>query len=195
MMRNKKPYPDSLLTYFGSLDEFRYELYSDLKIMKQLGKFPVKYNNHLDLGKSNLVGSQLYSKPDTLAYVDRLPAEYKDKKGFFYFFKYKSKKDDAGWKLAIVGLVPEDPGQFEFDEEAKFSLFTSVIPGWNTGFKGSGEYNFTGLLDVKIKEDEPLNDQLRKEMKKKLYSRRESAREFYEDESEGRYDAVPRIRF
>lgn len=41
MMRNNKPYPDSLLAYFGSQDEFRYELYSDLKTMKQLGKFPV----------------------------------------------------------------------------------------------------------------------------------------------------------
>ena len=195
MMRNNKPYPDSLLAYFGSLDEFRYELYSDLKAIKQLTKFPAKYNNHLDLGKSSLVGSQSYGKPDTVAYVDRLPAEYKGKKGFFYFFRYKSKKDDAGWKLAIVGLVPEDPGQFEFEEKDKFPSFTSVIPGWNTSFKGYGEYNFTGLLDVKIKEDEPMNDQLRKEMKKKLYSRRESAREFYEDDSEGRYDVSPRIRF
>ncbi|MBL7708704.1 MAG: hypothetical protein JNJ86_06505, partial [Chitinophagaceae bacterium] len=85
--------------------------------------------------------------------------------------------------------------KFEFDEKDKFPSFTSIVPGWNTSFKGSGEYNFTSLLDKKIDEEESLSDQLRKEMKKKLYSRRESAREFYEDDSEGRYDAVPRIRF
>jgi len=36
-------------------------------------------------------------------YLARLKAEYKNKKGFVYFYKYKTKKDDMAWKLASVG--------------------------------------------------------------------------------------------
>ena len=41
---------------------------------------------------------------------------YKGKKGYIYFFNYKMKKDDLNWKLAVVGLVPENPREFEFED-------------------------------------------------------------------------------
>ncbi len=40
-------------------------------------------------------------------------------------------------------------------------------------------FDFTELTDTKVKEDEPVNKQLAKELKKILYSRRKSAKEFY----------------
>ncbi|HEX7848046.1 MAG TPA: TraB/GumN family protein, partial [Chitinophagaceae bacterium] len=194
MLRHGKPVNDTLLNFFAGLDDFRYELYSDLKEMKKMDKFPAKYNNHLDLGKSSLMGRRSYGKPDTLVYIDRLPAEMKGRKGFVYFYKYKLKKEDVNWKLATVGLVPEDPKQFEFEKNDKVFPFEWVVPGWHTTLGGRyGGANFTGFLDTKLKDDEPISDQLKNELKKKLYSLRKSARNFYSERDNDRFDFSSRI--
>lgn len=146
--------------------------------MKQSDKFPALYNNHLDIGKSSLLQTKSYGKPDSVLYVDRLTAEYKGKKGFIYFYKYKAKKDDLNWKIATVGLVPEDPKQFFYEESSR--------PG-TAGFVSIysyDQYYFTGFSDTKLNEDELPADQFRKLLKKMLYSRRKSARNFYEEDNE-----------
>ena len=95
LLRNKKSIPDTMLTYFASLDEYRYDLYNGLKKIKQLDKFPARYNNHIELGRSKLISAaSSYSKPDSVVYLSRLQAKVKGKKGYVYFFKYKKKKDD-----------------------------------------------------------------------------------------------------
>jgi hypothetical protein len=181
LIQHRKPYPDSLLRYFGSLDEYRYELFTDLRKIKQSGKFPELYNNHLDLGRSALLDKKSYGKPDSVVYLDRLKTSYKGKKGFIYFYKVKSKKDDLTWKLATVGLVPEDPREFEFVDSSRIQLnFNSpLLPSYNYN-----RYDFTAFTDTKIKDDEILAVQLKKALKKMMYSRRKSAREFYEDEND-----------
>lgn len=187
LLRNNKPYPDSLLTYFAGTDDYRYELYTDLKDISQGKKFPVQYNNHLDLGRSKLLGESSYSKPDTLVYIDRLLAEVKGKKGFVYFYKYKNKKDDMVWKLASVGLVPENPALFEFEEKEEQSVadYSLIDADYSTGNK----YDFTGFRNTKIREeDEPLSNQLNRELKKMLYSKRKSAKEFYKRDTSGTHD-------
>lgn len=168
-----------MLNYFGSLDEYRYELYNDLKKIKKQERFPALYNNHLDLGRSSLLDKETYGKPDSIVYIDRMAAEFKNKKGFIYFYKYKTKKDDLVWKLATVGLVPEDPRQFEFEDDRPcchldLSWFES---------KQYGLYDFTEFTDTKIEEDEPMVKQLNKALKKVLYSHRNSAKKFYDDDS------------
>jgi len=178
LLRNGKEIPDSLPAYFAAKDNYRYELYSDLKEINKLEKFPGKYNNHLDLAKSKLLDSKLYDKPDSLVYLDRLPATIKSNKGFVYFFKYKKKKDDDIWNIASVGLVPEDPKQFEFDNDDKPD-YTAYYDDDNT--------DFTELGDMKLKEDEPESDQLKTALKKLLYSTHSSAKGFY-DKEEGRYN-------
>ena len=179
LLQHNKPFPDSMLKYFGSLDEYRYELYSDLKRLKKEERFPALYNNHLDLGRSRLQDEKSYSKPDTVVYVDRLNAEYKNKKGFIYFYKYKTKKDDLVWKLAVVGLAPEDPKQFEFEDSIK--LGSREYPYTLFSLTGFNQYDFTEFTDTKIEEDEPMSKQLDKALKKLLYSRRKSAMKFYND--------------
>jgi len=173
-------FPDTLLHYFAGMDEYRYELYTDLKEKKKLNLFPAKYNTHPELGRSALLNKKEYDKPDTLVFLQRLPAEDKGKKGFVYFYKYKSKKDDLLWKLASAGLVPEDPDKYEFDEDKEPRLILSASyvsdfspPGWN---------DFTELSDIKIKDDSPLDEQLNRALKKMLYSRRKSAKEFYKND-------------
>ncbi|MBS1609500.1 MAG: TraB/GumN family protein [Bacteroidetes bacterium] len=179
LLRNNKEIPDSLPAYFAAKEKYRYELYSDLKEISRSEKFPDKYNNHLDLAKSKLLDTKLYDKPDSLVYLDRLHAAVKSNKGFVYFFKYKKKKDDDIWSIASVGLVPEDPKQFEFDNE--------------TGQGAGGIYyddyisDFTELSDTKLREDEPEADQLKTALKKLLYSTHSSAKNFY-DKEEGGYN-------
>ncbi|MEQ1678092.1 MAG: hypothetical protein ABL876_15395, partial [Chitinophagaceae bacterium] len=183
LLDKKKAYPDTLMKYFAAMDEYRYELYTDLKGKKQLDKFPVQYNTHIDLGKSALLNSKSYGKPDTIVFAERLPTAYKGKTGFIYFFRYKEKKDDLNWKLATVGLVPENPKEFEYEDSTSQVLskrFYSPLlnmPRYN-------KFDFTSLTDTKIKEGDSLQDLLKKELKKMLYSRRKSAKQFYEDEKE-----------
>ncbi len=178
LMKKGRPYPDSLLRYFGGLDDYRYDLYSDLKEMKKLDKFPAMYNNHLDLGKSALLREKSYDKPDSLVYADRISTTYKGKKGYIYFFNYKMKKDDLNWKLAVVGLVPENPREFEFKDSLQ--LITSYFEGrkiqrWARAY----QYDFTRFTDEKASTGEAMKVQMQKELKKMIYERRESAMRFY----------------
>ena len=166
-MKKGRPYPDSLLRYFGGLDDYRYDLYSDLKEMKKLDKFPAMYNNHLDLGKSALLGEKSYDKPDSLVYADRISTTYKGKKGYIYFFNYKMKKDDLNWKLAVVGLVPENPREFEFKDSLQ--QITSYFEGrkiqrWARAY----QYDFTRFTDEKASTGEAMKVQMQKELKKMM---------------------------
>ena len=186
--------PDTLINYFASLDEFRFELYSDLNEINLASKFPARYNNHLALAKSKLLASKSYGKPDSLLYVNKLATEYKGHKGYIYFFRYKQKKDDANWKFATVGLVPEDSMKFEFGK----SISDIVIPGWHVNLEyGRGydsNYDFTEYSEIKFREEEPVNDQLRLLLKRILYSKRKSARQFYDERGDRNYDEIPAPR-
>jgi uncharacterized protein YbaP (TraB family) len=181
LMDKKKPYPDTLLNYFASLDDYRYELYTDLRAAKHPEKFPDQYNTHQQLGKSALLFRKSYGKPDSVIYADRLPATYKGKKGFIYFFRYKEKKDDLNWKLATAGLVPENPKEFMFADSSADNNRGRAY-NFNGVYSILNRYDFTAFTDTKIKETDSIHELLRKELKKMLYSRRKSARQFYEEE-------------
>lgn len=185
LIRAEKAYPDSLLNYFAKLDDYRYDLYSDLKELERESKFPVQYNNQTDLAKSKLMEEKTYGAPDSLVFLDKLHATVKNKKGFIFFYKYKSKKDDAGWKLATVGLVPENASQFEFDEDDDNDA-DDYNPLEDAASRN--QFNFTGFRDTRLRSDQPVEDQLQKELKRMLYSKRKSAKEFYEKESNDSYD-------
>lgn len=187
LLRNNKPYPDSLVNYFAGMDDYRYELYTDLKAVGKEKKFPGRYNNHIDLAKSKLLSEKSYDKPDTMVYLDRLPAEVKNKKGFVYFFKYKTKKDDASWKIATAGLIPADSAKFEFEkEEIKAVDYSFTYNNYSNLYS----HSFSGFSDTKIKDDEAITDQLNKELKRALYSRRKSSKEFYDKSSTDYVDSV-----
>lgn len=186
LMKKGRPYPDSLLRYFGGLDDYRYELYSDLKKMKKLDKFPAMYNNHLDLGKSSLFREKSYDKPDSLVYADRISTTYKGKKGYIYFFNYKMKKDDLNWKLAVVGMVPENPREFEFEDSLQ--LVTYFYEGRKfQHWSGDSRYDFTRYTDEKASTGEAMKVQMQKELKKMIYERRRSAIRFYNNNNNRDY--------
>ena len=64
-LRHKISLPDTMLTYFAKLDDYRYELFTDLRTLKMSEKFPAEYKNQQDLSKSKLFSSS-YNKPDSL---------------------------------------------------------------------------------------------------------------------------------
>jgi hypothetical protein len=181
MIRSGKNFPDTLLNYFGSLDEYRHELYVDLRRMKKATIFPSTYNNHKDLGRSALLESASYERPDSIVFLERLPTEYRGKKGFVYFYKVKTKKDDLTWKIGMAGMVPEDPGKFSFSEEEPAMRFRPDPYYSNYNYElGS----FTFFTDTRFREEEEMMPQLQKLLKKALYARRKSAQEFYTDEDD-----------
>lgn len=186
LIRNGKPYPDSMLRYFASLDDYRYELYIDLQEMNKNELFPKQFNNHVALAKSKLLKYKSYDKPDSVAYIDRMITEIKGKKGYVYFFKYRDKKDDITWKLATVGLVPLDSTKFEFKlDDSKGNNSRNlrryiIYSGFNSFPYSTNDYDFTRFSDTRIKSEEGSPEaQLGKELKKLIYSKRNSGRQFY----------------
>ena len=173
MIRNHAAVPDSMLNYFAGMDDYRYSLYNDLEEIDQLKFFPARFSDQVDLAKSKLLSSKPYGRPDSVVYIDKLTAEFKSRRGYIYFFKYRDKKDDPVWKLATVGLLSKDPKQFEIKNS------TAPMFG-NYGNDEADVYDFTSFTDVKLVIDEPVKQQLNKELKKILYSHRKSAKQFYD---------------
>jgi hypothetical protein len=176
LLKNKRSVPDTLLGYFAALGNYRYELYSDLKDFKLVNLFPSAFNNTMQLAKAKLfdLGGN-YNQPDSIVYIDRLPLQFRERNGFVYFFKYKGKRDDS-WRIATVGMVPQDPKQFEFE---------------NKDNRQRRLYNFTGLTNTRIDNETALPEQLKKVLKRMLYSKRNSAVQFYRDEDRIRSDYYP----
>ena len=182
-LRHKVAVPDTMLIYFAKLDDYRYELFTDMKELKILDKFPTQYKNQRDLAKSKLFSSSSYSKPDSLVFIDSLPAIVKNKRGVVFFYKYKTKKDDPFWKLATVGLLSQDKNQFSYDDDEDENnelSYTSVVPGWNVSANRE-RIVYTEFTDEKIKDEVPLKEQMEKQLKKIVYSKRKSARMFYNE--------------
>ena len=193
MLRNQKKIPDTLIYYFAALDEFRYELYSDLRELKLADRFPSKFKDHLSLVKSKLLTTKSYGKPDSLVFIDKFVTDHKGRRGFIYFFRYKQKKDDANWKFATAGMIPEDSREFEYPE-ANSDIKSSPLFS-RSGKSNDNLYDFTEYTEIKIKDDEPVNDQLRILMKRILYSKRKSASQFYDEGADRSYDELlaPRV--
>jgi uncharacterized protein YbaP (TraB family) len=185
LLRHKVSLPDTMLMYFAKLEDFRYELFTDMRTLKMVDKFPAEYKNQQDLSKSKLFSSSYSGKPDSLVFIDSLPASLKNRKGFVFFYKYKTKKDDLSWKLATAGLMSKDNNPFNYDDDEDYEDndddigYTSTM-SWNFS-RNDNKIVFTEFTDEKIKEDVPLKEQMEKQLKKILYSKRKSAKVFYNE--------------
>ena len=182
LLHHKRPVSDTMLRYFAGLDDYRYQLYTTLKKMDRLSLFPQAFNRQAELAKSKLLMyTNQYNKPDSIIYLDKLPIQQKDRSGFVYFFKYKTKKADNTWKIATVGIIPADPKLFEFEEQENEAT--------------EAQYNFTELNGTRINNEEPLKEQLKKILKKMQYAKRNSAAEFYDEEGKSRVDFLRGMNF
>jgi len=183
LMRNGKPVPDSIVNKFAADEDFSYLFYSDLMKRGDENKFPKAFRNQQAMAKSQLLSSWVYDKPDSIVFLQRLSATTKHHKGFVYFFKYKRKKDDVGWKIATSGLMPADTLKMLFDAPKRTQLF-------NRGPERASDFNvdFTGFSQEKLNEDQPYTEQLSKLLKKMVYSKHKSASIFYGSSNNNRND-------
>lgn len=170
LLRNKRPVPDTLVNYFAAMDDYRYELYSDLKKFNLLSHFPTAYKKQEALARSRLLYEQPYDKPDTLAFLQKMPLLHQGRSGYVYVFKYKEAKADNNWRLATVGLLPADESTDIFEEREATA-------------KDKSEYDFTGVTQHKLTAGAPEAEQVQKLLKKLVYAKRKSAAQFYTDDS------------
>lgn len=169
LLRRGHPVPDSLWLQFAALDDFRFRLYTDLDRQNRLSLFPAAYKTRLLLARSQLASLQPYNRPDTLAFLEALPVQSEGQQGELYFFKYKEKKEDMGWKIATAGLFPSDSASLVFKRDGQQEE------------DGTGK-DFTDLGATRLSTALPQREQLQKLVKKLLYSRRKSAVQFYNDD-------------
>jgi hypothetical protein len=154
LLRSKIPVADSILTNLAAVDRYRSKLYTKLEKAKLLDKFPDIHCGQLEMARSFMLADKNYIKVDSIIFIKKQPTAYLNKKGVVYFFKYRVNKEDD-WKIGISGLQPEDGKQ----------IFT--------------ESKLTSMTGKKIKNDEPLDEQLQNQLKKILFSFHPSARQFY----------------
>jgi hypothetical protein len=167
MIRYNKPVADSILQLLAANDLYCFELYTDLKTLGRLDLFPGIPDVKTAILRSKLIDGRNYSTLDSIVYLAQLPVTFKEREGLIYFFKYRQKKDDIGWKIGMSGLAPVKANEYVFDNKG---------PEENA-------YNFTELTTTKLEENEPLEPQLRKVIKTKLYSKRKSSAFFYQNEN------------
>ena len=147
------------------MDEYRSDLYGDLKKINKQDKFPLAYKKQELIARSLLISSSdYYGKLDTLVFLDKLPVTYRNKNGYVYFFKYKRMKDDASWQLASVGMQPEDLNEVNIENN-----------------------EFTEMERRKLETDKPVEEQLQKMLKELLYSKRPAGSGFYDGRSASMY--------
>jgi uncharacterized protein YbaP (TraB family) len=163
LVQNKRTIPDTLIEHFASLDEYRYDLYTDLKHWNQLELMPQHFKNIDQLAKSRLIVSNEYIHVDTSHILDKVAVEHLGHKGFIYVYQYKEDKDERSWKIATVGMIPAD------GKDVNMNIINA-----------DDDYEFTTFTDAKIEEDKPISAQVQKLVKQMLYAKRKSAAEFYE---------------
>ena len=186
MVKNKMSYPDSLLKQFIALDEYRYKVFTDLREMKMLSLFPEKYMTPAAMGLSCLYDRAGYSeKPDSIIFLDSLRSSVRGKDGWVWFYKYKSRKDDINWKIAVVGLLAPDPHVFIYTDEESLEENPIVYKGGTLYGRETPGFDMTEMTDTQLKAEEPVRPQLDRMLKKIQFLRHRSAKEFYEENENG----------
>ena len=154
MLRNNKPVADSFIVNLAANDRYCSRLFYGLGKINKLNKFPLKYKTQLDITRSSLVAKNEFDKLDSIVYLSKQPVAVKGKRGVVYFFKYRIKATDQ-WRIGISGLQPENVNDV------------------------SSDFPIVSMTDVKIKEKEPVEEQLETQLKKILFGRRKSGKNFF----------------
>lgn len=157
LLRHNKTVSDSILNALAAKDCIRSSLFTKLEKIKRLDKFPRKYKTQLDVARSLLLAEKKYATIDSIVFISKQAATYKEKKGTVYFFKYRIKKEDD-WKIGISGLQPENINLVSNNDKLCF------------------------MTDKKIKEDKPVIEQFQEQLKKILFNLHRSAKNFFEED-------------
>ncbi|HEX4850319.1 MAG TPA: hypothetical protein VFV08_05895, partial [Puia sp.] len=156
LLRNNKPVEDSLLKSLASLDQYRSNLLKRLEEIHREDKFPVSFRSQELIARSQLVQSHSAGEFAAIELVDKKIAQYKNNKGYVYFFKYKLQNDDE-WQIGISGLQP---------------LNSSLVNSNAELVNASGK---------RLSTSQPVLEQFNTQLKKLIFSKYKSAASFYLD--------------
>src|SRR4029077_4504702 len=137
-------------------DQYRSSLLKKLQDVHKENKFPAKYKNQLSIARSQLVFNHAEGEFDAIEYIDKKLIQYKQEKGYVYFFKYKVHNDDD-WQIGISGLQPLDQKDVSNDDD------------------------LVRLTNKKLRPDQPVEEQFNDQLKRLLFSKHKSAVTFYFD--------------
>ncbi len=154
MLRNNKPVSDSIIAGLAVNDRYCSTLFYDLKKINQQDRFPAKYKEQLNIVRSNLVKSNEFAKLDSIEFISKRIVNVKREIGYVYFFRYRVNATDQ-WRIGIAGLQPENGNEI------------------------STEFSIRELTNVKLKENESLEDQLNQQLKKIIFGFHKSTRRFF----------------
>ena len=167
MIRNNKFLPDSILVSIASVDKYRAILLSKLEKINQAGRFPKEFKTQAYITRSFLVAQNNFDKLDSIVFLSKQTATIKGNTGYVYFYKYRVKREDQ-WKIGITGLQPLDETRVNSDDDV------------------------SSMTEVRLKEDEDVNDQLSDQLKRILFGFHKSGKFFYKDN--GHYNDYTRFR-
>lgn len=154
LLRNNQVVPDSILLMLASKDKYRANLLYLLETIGRADRFPKQFKTQEYITRSFLMEENNYDKLDSIVMLSKQQASIKGETGFVYFYKYRVKKGDL-WKIGITGLQPLNENEVKSDDDLSL------------------------LTDVRLKETEPINDQLDEQLKKALFLFHKSAKNFY----------------
>ncbi len=161
MIRNNIPVDDSILVTLAANDKYRASLLNELVKAKHPEKFPLQFKTQLLITRSLLVTEANYNKLDSIVFLSKQTCSVKGKTGLVYFYKYRIKKEGQ-WKIGITGLQPLNENEVDADDA------------------------FTEITDARLKDSEPVPDQLNTELKKILFTFHKSAKNFYRNSNSNR---------
>jgi uncharacterized protein YbaP (TraB family) len=158
LLRHDRPVADSILRNLAASDIYRSELYKQMTAIGRADRFPKQYRNQPDMARSLLASSHGTVGLADIQFITKRNIQFKQLKGWVYFFKYKSGRDDE-WQIGISGIQPTDAAAVNTATE------------------------FVTLTGKKLKASQPVNTQLDDQLRKLIFSKRKSALNFYMERS------------
>ena len=158
LLKNNHPVADSIFKNMAAQDKYSVQLLDALEEIKRVDLFPAAYKKQVDMARS-VLNNQAYSsanKPDNIEPAGRVLITLKGKKGYVYFFKYKT-KDDEDWQIGLSGLQPENTAEVSSDD------------------------SYANLTDKKLTEEKPEAEQFNEQLKKIRISQHRSTKNFYNE--------------
>jgi hypothetical protein len=156
LLRNHRPVADSIIQNLAASDQHRSALLKALEAIHRTDRFPHNFYNQTDVARSLLVSGKNDNEFFAVQFVDKRVIQFRQNKGYIYFFQYKVNKDDE-WQIGISGLQPLNQKEVSTGDE------------------------FVRLTGKKIRPGPSIREQFEKQLKQFLFSKRKSVNAFYLD--------------
>jgi len=156
LMRHDRPVADSILLALAASDAFRGRLLRNLVAIHKENRFPKAAKTQEAIARSLLVASHGGSEFADIQLVDKKAAQFKENKGYVYYFKYRINKDDE-WQIGLSAFQPLNHKDVSTDPA------------------------FVALTGKRLRAGGVASEQFDQQWRRLLFSRRRSAANFFMD--------------